>query len=215
MSVTGKAALGLAALALAGGAGLAAASPAGATTTACGAPCMTWSNQDFGTGYVMAVAGGLPVIGAPVRLSATADSAAEDWEETDAGNLTDLAAQGRVSPEAATLYQGMEGYEFQFAPNGVASGLCFGLATAAHAGGRVTLRRCGVSSRTIWIGNIAFQRGRFVPVVPGSDTSTTFDHSLVLTASATGRALTVNQASISDTGMASSQMWQTLWGALS
>ena len=48
MSVTGKAALGLAALALAGGAGLAAASPAGAATTACGDPCMTLFDQDFG-----------------------------------------------------------------------------------------------------------------------------------------------------------------------
>ena len=72
MSVTGKAALGLAALVLASGAGLAAASPAGATTTACGGPCMTWANQEFGPGYVLAVASSIPVIGAPVRLSATA-----------------------------------------------------------------------------------------------------------------------------------------------
>ncbi len=56
MSVTGKAALSLVALVLAGGAGLAAASPAGATTAACGTACMTWFNQDFGDGYVTAVA---------------------------------------------------------------------------------------------------------------------------------------------------------------
>jgi hypothetical protein len=215
VSVTGKAALGLAVLALAGGAGLAAASPAGATTTACGNPCMTLSNQDFGSGYVTAVAGGMPVIGAAVRLSATADSRAEDWLETDAGNVTDLAAQGRVSPEIEAQYDGLDGYEFQFAPDGVASGLCLGLAGTAHEGGRVTLRRCGVSSRTIWVANLGAQRGRFVPLVPGSDTSSTFDQSLVLTSRATGRALTVSQVSVSDDGIASDQMWQTLWGALS
>jgi hypothetical protein len=215
MSVTGKAALGLAVLALAGGAGLAAASPAGAATAACGNPCMTLSGQDLGSGYVTAVAGGIPVIGAPVRLSAAAASQAEDWQETDAGNVTDLAAQGLVSPEIGTLYAGEEGYEFQFAPNGVASGLCLGLATAAHEGGRVTLRRCAVSSRTIWVANLGAQHGRFVPLVPGSDTSSTYDQNLVLTGSAAGRALTVSQLSESDGIIASDQMWQTIWGVLS
>jgi hypothetical protein len=81
-----------------------------------------------------------------------------------------LAALARVSPEIATLYQGMEGYEFQFAPNGMPSGLCFGLATAAHAGGRVTLRRCGLSSRTIRIGNIAFHLAPLAPLEPKHNT---------------------------------------------
>jgi hypothetical protein len=215
VSITGKAALGLAVLALAGGAGLAAASPAGATTTACGNPCMTLSNLDFGSGYVTAVAGGVPVIGAAVRLLATADSPAEDWLETDAGPVADLAAQGRVSPEIEAQYDGLDGFEFQFAPGGVASGLCLGLATAAHEGGRVTLRRCGVSSRTIWLADPAAQRGRFAPIVSGSDTSSTFDQSLVLTSRANGRTLTMNRVSIADDGVASDQMWQTLWGALS
>jgi len=108
MSVTGKAALGLAALALAAGAGLAAAPPAGAATTACGTGCMTLFNQDFGNGYVAAVAGGIPVTGATVRLSAAAASRAEDFQLTDKGNTADLAAQGLVSPEVGTLF-GREG----------------------------------------------------------------------------------------------------------
>ena len=202
-------------LALAGGAGLAVASPAGATTQACGDNCMTLSNLDFGSGYVTAVAGGLPVIGAPVRLAATADSAAEDWQETDAGNVADLAAQGRVSPEIAAQYAGTDGFEWQFAPDGVPSGLCLGLATAAHEGGRVTLRRCGVSARTIWVANAAAQRGRFAPVQSGSDTSSTFDDGFLLTASATGRTLIMSRNSESDNGIASNQMWQTLFGVLS
>jgi hypothetical protein len=213
MSVTGKAALGLAALALAGGAGLAAASPAGAATAACGTGCMTVFNQDFGNGYVAAVAGGIPVIGATVRLSAAAASRAEDFQLTDKGNTADLAAQGLVSPEVGTLFGRDEAYEFQFTPKGVASGLCLGLAGAAHAGGRVTLRRCGVNSRTIWVGDQADQSGRFEPFVPGSDTDST--SGLVLTGSATGRALTVSQVSVADGVIAPDQMWQAIYGLLS
>jgi hypothetical protein len=213
MSVTGKAALGLAALALAGGAGLAAAAPAGAATAACGTGCMTLFNQDFGNGYVAAVATGSPVIGATVRLSAAAASRAEDFQLTDAGNVTDLAAEGLVSPEVGTLYVGEEAYEFQFTPKGVASGLCLGLAAPAHGGGRVTLRRCGVNSRTIWVGDQGAQRGRFEPLVPGSDTDST--SSLVLTGSVTGRALTVSQVSLSDGVTAPDQMWQAIYGLLS
>jgi hypothetical protein len=213
MSVTGKAALGLAALALAGGAGLAAASPAGAATTACGTGCMTLFNQDFGNGYVAAVAGGIPVTGATVRLSAAAASRAEDFQLTDKGNTADLAAQGLVSPEVGTLFGRDEAYEFQFTPQGVASGLCLGLAAAAHEGGRVTLRRCGVNSRTIWVGDQADQSGRFEPLVPGSDTEST--SGLVLTGSATGRALTVSQVLVSDGVIAPDQMWQSIYGPFS
>src|SRR3979409_1971006 len=108
MSVTGKAALGLAALALAGGAGLAVASPADAATAACGTGCMTLFNQDFGNGYVAAVAGGSPVTGATVRLSAAAASRAEDFQLTDKGNTADLAAQGRVSQEVGPLCGGAQ-----------------------------------------------------------------------------------------------------------
>ncbi len=213
MSVTGKAALGLAALALAGGAGLATASPVGAATATCGTGCMTLFNQDFGNGYVAAVAGGIPVIGTTVRLSVAAASRAEDFQLTDKGNTADLAAEGLVSPVVGTLFGRDEAYEFQFTPKGVASGLCLGLAGAAHEGGRVTLRRCGVNSRTIWVGDQADQSGRFEPFVPGSDTDST--SGLVLTGSATGRALTVSQVSVSDGIIASDQMWQAIYGPLS
>jgi hypothetical protein len=213
MSVTGKAALGLAALALAGGAGLAAASPAGAATTACGTGCMTLFNQAFGNGYVAAVTGGIPVIGVPVRLAAAAASPAEDYQLTDKGNVAALAAQGLVSTEVATLFGEDEAYEFQYTPNGTASGLCLGLATAAHAGGRVTLRLCGVSARTIWVGDQADQTGRFEPLVPGSDTTST--SGLVLTGAAAGQALTVSQVSVSDGVIAPDQMWQSIYGPLS
>jgi hypothetical protein len=212
MSVTGKAALGLAALALAGGAGLAAASPAGAATAACGTGCMTLFNQDFGNGYVAAVAGGLPVIGATVRLSPAAASRAEDWQLTEKGNVADLAAQGLVSPEIATQFGEESAVEVQFTPRGVASGLCLGLASAAHPGERVTLRRCGVNSRTIWVVDQVDQVGRFGPLVPASDTTTPDP---VLTGRATGEALTVSPVAVSDSVIAPDQMWQAIYGPLS
>lgn len=67
----------------------------------------------------------------------------------------------------------------------------------------------------VLVPNVGAQRGRFAPLVPGSDTSSTFDQSLVLTGRATGRALTVSQLSESDYVIAPDQMWQTVWGVLS
>ena len=73
-----------------------------------------------------------------------------------------------------------------------------------------------MNSRTIWVGNLAVQRGRFVPLVPGSDTSSTFAQSLVLTGQR-HRAGADREpgARIPDNGIASDQMWQTVWGVLS
>jgi len=192
---------------------MAATLPAGAATAACGTGCMTLFNQDFGNGYVAAVSGGIAVIGQPVRLSPAAASQAEDWQLSAKGTAADLATQGLVSSEVATLFGQDEGYEVQFTPDGVASGLCLGLATAAHQGERVTLRRCGVSSRTIWVGDQADQSGRFEPLVPGSDTSST--SGLVLTGSGAGKVLTVSQVSVSAGVIAPDQMWQTIYGPLS
>jgi hypothetical protein len=70
-----------------------------------------------------------------------------------------------------------------------------------------------VNSRTIWVGDQADHSGRFEPLVPGSDTGST--SGLVLTGSATGRALTVSQVLVSDGVIAPDQMWQAIYGPFS
>jgi hypothetical protein len=77
---------------------------------------------------------------------------------------------------------------------------------------KVSLQRCGRSSRTIWVADQADQVGRFGPLVAASDTSSAAD--LVLTGSATGKALTVTHVSVSSGAIALDQMWQALYGPI-
>lgn len=74
----------------------------------------------------------------------------------------------------AKYYPDLYAWELQYAPYGVDSGLCAGLASAATSGEKVTLQPCGVSSKTVWITdtvNAAGFRDDYVPVINGSDTN--------------------------------------------
>jgi hypothetical protein len=183
-----------------------------AATTECGAGCMALANLDFGTTDLTAVAGGHASVQKPVILSPAAPVAAEDWQLTDKGAVPDLYAEGLVSTEINTLFPDFEGYEFQFTPDGVASGLCLGLRAAARNNERVRLERCGVGPDTIWVLDQNVREGRYEPLVPGSDTDPT---PLVLTGDKIGRTLTVQ--TISDTGgvVSADQVWQAVYGVQS
>lgn len=213
MSVRSKAIGGLAVLALAGGMGTAGALAAGAATSACGTGCMALFTEDLGSGYVTAVAGGAARIGRPVILSAAADSATEDWQLSTLGTAADLYAQGLVTAAVAAGWGPEPGYEIQYTPGGVASGRCLGLASAARNGARVSLQACGVSSKTIWIADVGDRNGRFEPLIPGSNNSTTSP--LVLTGSNPGRPLVIREISGSSGTIAPDQMWQAVYGPLS
>ena len=73
-------------------------------------------------------------------------------------------------------------FEVEYAPYGVDSGLCMGVAATATQNEGVTLQPCGVSSKTVWIvdtgDSVTINRG-YVPLVNGSDTN--FSHPFVLT----------------------------------
>ncbi len=74
-------------------------------------------------------------------------------------------------------------FEFEYAPYGVDSGLCPGVARTAGSNEGVTLQPCGVSSRTVWIADTADSpatlSSQYVPLINGSDTN--FSHPFVLT----------------------------------
>ena len=67
-------------------------------------------------------------------------------------------------------------FEIEYAPYGVQSGLCVGVAATAAQGGKVSLQPCGVTSKTVWIADVGL-----VPGTPGSSvsyttvTTTTYD----------------------------------------
>ena len=73
-------------------------------------------------------------------------------------------------------------FELEYAPFGVDSGLCAGVAATARAKEGVTLQPCGVSAKTVWIADTNDPRppwSGYVPLINGSDTN--FSHPFVLT----------------------------------
>ena len=89
----------------------------------------------------------------------------KDGDEVTVGTFPDLPA-----------------FEIEYAPFGVNSGLCMGVAATAFQGEGVTLQPCGVSAKTIWI--VDFNEDNFnnfpgVPLINGSNTN--FSHPFVLT----------------------------------
>jgi len=64
---------------------------------------------------------------------------------------TNTATTGAPVPTCTTSYPDLYAWELQYAPYGVDSGLCVGLASTAVSGEGVTLQPCGVSAKTVWI----------------------------------------------------------------
>jgi hypothetical protein len=87
------------------------------------------------------------------------------------------------APPCAVFYPDDEAFEFEYAPYGVDSGLCPGVARTAASNEGVTLQPCGVSSRTVWIADTADSpatlASEYVPLINASDTN--FSHPFVLT----------------------------------
>ena len=95
---------------------------------------------------------------------------------------TNTAATGGAPvPTCTSYYPNLYAWELQYAPYGVDSGLCVGVATTAVSGEKVTLQPCGDSSKTVLITdtvNAAGWGSKYVPVIDGSDTN--FSQPLVL-----------------------------------
>jgi hypothetical protein len=180
MSFKTKVLAAAAVLTLAGGAGLAGAtSTASAATPSCGSSCVNTYPQEYAGQSLQAPQNVLDVyrqgekVGQPVILfrSSNADPA-EDWTVADQGPASDFYAAGLLSPVLALHYgctpgavvsingsqvacspaaQDETAYQLEYAPFGVESGLCMGIATTAAAGVHVALEPCGVSSKTVWL----------------------------------------------------------------
>jgi hypothetical protein len=192
-------------------AGLAAAGPVSwAATPSCGPNCADLFNRDFGThiqpNFVLDVFQAGAAVGKPIILFRESNSdRAQDWSGEFDGFTSDFYAAGMLSPAVALHYGCVPGgpnipgpggqiacgptgvddpaFEAEYAPDGVLSGLCAGLAGTAVSGEHVTLQPCGVSSRTVWILDIndspsTITHG-YVPLINGSDTN--FSHPFVLT----------------------------------
>jgi hypothetical protein len=209
MSIKSKALASAATLTLLGGTVLAGALTGGtasAATPSCGGSCIDIFSHQFGThhepAYVVDVLRQGEKTGQPVILFRTANfDPAEDWTVSFQGTTADFFAAGLVGAAVALHYgctaaafpdcsAGVNdpAFEIEYAPYGVDSGLCLGVASTAVQEEGVTLQPCGVSAKTVWIADIADSPSTlfngYVPLINGSDTN--FSQPFVLTYPSSG-----------------------------
>jgi len=141
-------------------------------------------------------------VGQPIILFHTANSdSAQHWIVSSQGTTAHFYTAGMVGAAVAQHYGCIPGvnflncygqtavavndpaFEIEYAPNGVVSGLCMGVASTAVQGEGVSLQPCGVSARTVWIedvfGSPSTLSNGFIPMINGSDTN--FSQAFVLT----------------------------------
>jgi len=177
-----------------GAAGAITAGTASAGTPSCGPTCINTFPKEYSgatlknPGFVIDVLKQGEKIGQPIILFRTANfDPAEDWTLAFQGKVSDFFAAGLVS-SAVALHYGCtmpafptcaasvndDAWENEYAPFGVDSGLCLGVAATAFAGEGVTLQPCGVSSRAVWIEDTNpgdFPAPPYYAAINGSDTN--------------------------------------------
>ena len=166
MSIKSKVLAAAATLTLVGGVGAAGALTAGtasAATPSCGNSCINVFSHQFGThkspNFVVDVLRQGEKVGQPIILFRTANfDPAEDFTVAFQGTVADFFAAGLVSAAVNLHYGGGAAgfpndfaFENEYAPFGVDSGLCLGVAATAFNDEGVTLQPCGVSAKTVWI----------------------------------------------------------------
>jgi len=183
MSIKSKVFAATATLTLVGGASAVGLLPAQASTPLCGS-CVTVAGEEFGNGtpgFVLDVLRQGEKVGQPVILFRTSNTdPAEDFIISNEGLVSTFYADGGlVSSELDQKYGTDRAYELEYAPYGVDSGLCMGIASTAGNGTPVALEPCGASSKTLWVVDTgADASGAYNPLINGSDTN--FDTPFVL-----------------------------------
>jgi hypothetical protein len=159
-SVRSKVLAGVAMLMIVGGVSVVPTGTAGAATSQCGPTCISVFSSELGSyadpAFVEAVLGdGTAKVGQPVGLTpVTSADPAQDFRPggaTRGGTVSDFYADGMVSAAVNRHYGDLDAVQQKYAPFGVESGLCVGLARAAHQGEGLTLQPCDVPGTTVWI----------------------------------------------------------------
>ncbi|MEV5150183.1 hypothetical protein AB0L14_39050 [Streptomyces sp. NPDC052727] len=194
-SVRKKALAAAAVTALVSGFTAAGAVSADAATPECGDSCIQIYSVRSGTAQqpnlVETVYGGEARAGQPtvMRPVSTSDPAG-DIVGHRAGPVSDFYKDGLVSAEVNRHYGSLRAVEVEFAPHGTRTGLCAGLADTAYQNEGLTLQKCGVSAKTVWIidtkdSPTTAPQGHF-PLVNGSTTNFTHPYAMTFTRDAQG-----------------------------
>jgi hypothetical protein len=214
MSIKSKVFAAAATMTLVGGVSAVGAISANAATPSCGATCVNIFSREFGRhsnpAFVVDVWRQGNKVGQPIILFRTSDTdPAEDFTVSFQGLTSDFFAAGLVSAAVnlhygagATGFPDDPAFEIEYAPFGVDSGLCMGVASTAVQGSKVALEPCGVSSKTVWItdtGDSVTVRSGYVPLINGSDTN--FSHPFVLTYPSNGYPTDVPRPQLTTTNL--------------
>jgi hypothetical protein len=167
----------------------AAALPANAATPACGPTCLSVFSPALGGTYpqpnfVEHVFGGIASVGTPTGLNtASASDTSEDFINPHPGVVSDYYAMGLVSAAVNQHYGSLSAAQLEYAPAGVPSGLCVGVAADPFENEALSLQSCTVPGRTVWIVGTslspASSGAHTFPIVSGATTD--FAHPLAMT----------------------------------
>ena len=179
-------------IAFAGGLIAVGTTPAKAATLACDSQsvddpvCISIFSRALGAygdpNVVEAVLDGVAAVGQPVILApADRSDTALDFKPVG-GTVADFYAIGMLSAEVNSHYGPLPAAQIEYAPNGIRTGLCAGVAVVAFQNEGLTLVPCDVPGRSVWI--LDFDASpetapAWFPIVSGSTTD--FSHPFAMT----------------------------------
>jgi hypothetical protein len=158
--------------------------PASAATARCGPHCIQVFSAKLGPEFVESVFLGLPIAGVPTILArASSSKPAGDMIVPAAGTVSEFYAAGMVSAEVNSHYGPLNAVQIEYAPLGVATGLCAGVATTTpYQNQGLTLQPCQTPGRTVFIIDTADSPATaptYFPIVIGNTTD--FVHPFAMT----------------------------------
>jgi hypothetical protein len=185
LSIRSKVLAAVAMLTIVGGVVAVGAPSVSAATPQCGSRCIDIFSREFGTpaqpNYVESVYKGIAKAGQPTILAPISNSnPAGDFIVPRAGLVSDFFKAGMVSAAVNSHYGALRALQVEYAPFGVGTGLCSGLATPAHQNEGLTLQPCSVPGTTVFIIDTADSPAKgYFPLINGSTTD--FVHPFVMT----------------------------------
>lgn len=129
---------------------------ASAATPACGQYCIGVFSSELGTyaepNFVEHVFGGTAAIGTETGLTqASSSDSSEDFMSPHQGDVSDYYHLGLVSAAVNSRYGALKAAQLEYAPLGMATGLCVGVAGNPFQGEALSLQSCTTPGRTVWI----------------------------------------------------------------
>jgi hypothetical protein len=126
-----------------------------AATPDCGLACGSVFSHELGSytqpGPVEGVLGGVARVGQPVILKPASGSDPSQDIIPHGKPVSEFYEAGMVSADVNSHYGGLLAVQQEYAPFGIGTDLCVGLAKVAYQNEGLTLQPCDVSPRTVWI----------------------------------------------------------------